>query len=91
MPLYLEAFQSTPAACPATWTEVDYQPLEIVLGYYTNRRSCVAPSSTCSVLYLDGFNGNTPATCPAGWVQADAQNLEIVLGYYTYRRSCIKC
>ncbi len=83
-----------PAACPAGWTQADYQKEYVDdLNPPNNVRACFTSNLACQVMYLRrsyGIGIPPPAACPAGWTQADYQR-EFVGGSHNHVRTCFVC
>ncbi len=111
-PLYLEGYNPPsnygfgtgwpPGNCPIGWADGGSSVYKIddSGNYLNSRRSCVPPSSSCAVLYADGYNpinnygfgsGWVPASCPAGWTQVDGSVVRAAGGALNSRRTCTKC
>lgn len=76
--MYLDAYTAggAPAACPAGWSQIDYE--NVVAGSGNNwERTCLSPNGGAhTVMYLATYtSAGTPALCPSGFIQADYQQV----------------
>jgi hypothetical protein len=91
-PLYLRNGGALPAACPATWTQIDVGFIsEGSSGGGNYVRSCMPPKQkTCSTMYFKNAAA-APAACPAPWAQSDLGFVFESNTVGNYVRSCFRC